>query len=66
LKKRSDNKKYKVMVHLCQEEEVSILLKVLWWWEELYPQIQPKLPKSAEEFKEREKKREEVVPSAES
>ena len=66
LKKRSDQRKYKVMIHLCQEEEVSVLLKVLWWWEELYPQIQPKLPKSIEEFKDREKKREEVVPSAET
>lgn len=54
-------KRYRVIIHLCQEEEISILLKVLYWWEELYPG-KSKYPQTLQEYiemREREKKREE-------
>ena len=54
------DKKYRVIIHLSQEEEISILLKVLYFWEELYPT--KKYPQTLQEYidtREKEKKREE-------
>ncbi|CAD8078334.1 unnamed protein product [Paramecium sonneborni] len=59
---QNNPQQYRVILHLCQEEEISILLKILYWWEELYPNLKLKLPQTYQEYmemKEKEKKREE-------
>ncbi|CAD8163525.1 unnamed protein product [Paramecium octaurelia] len=59
---QNNNQQYRVILHLCQEEEISILLKILYWWEEQFPSLKLKLPQTYQEYlemKEKEKKREE-------
>lgn len=40
-----------VLVHLTNEEDITFLLKVLYYWEELHPSFTLKYPKTADEFK---------------
>ena len=59
---QTEEKKYKVLVQVCDEEEISHLVQVLYYWEELNPSITMRLPKTIEEYvelREKEKKREE-------
>jgi other hect domain ubiquitin protein ligase E3 len=56
----SDDRKYKVLVQVSDDEEISHLVRVLYYWEELYPAITPRLARTIEEYhelREREKKR---------
>ena len=58
-----EEKRYKVLVQVCDEEEISHLVQVLYYWEEMYPTVSARLPKTLEEYaelREREKKREET------
>ena len=58
----SDEKRYKILVQVTDDEEISHLVRALYYWEELYPFITTRLPHTLEEYhdtREREKKREE-------
>ncbi len=39
-----------VLIHLANEEDLTILLKVLYYWEELYPTFTSKYPKTVDEY----------------
>ena len=40
-----------VLVHLTNEEDITFLLRVLFYWEELHPSFTLKLPKNVDEYK---------------
>ena len=44
------NRKTVALIHLAQEEDVSFLVKVFYFWEELYPSFTLNYPKTYEEF----------------
>ena len=44
------SKNYVVMVHLANEEDLSFLLKVLYYWEDKYPTFSLKHPKNPEDY----------------
>ena len=45
-------KKYAIVVHLAVEEDLMFLLKVLYYWEEMYPSFSLKFPKTVEQYLE--------------
>lgn len=58
----SEEKRFKVLVQVCDEEEISHLVQVLYYWDELYPNVSTRLPKTLDEYnelREKERKREE-------
>ena len=46
-----EKKKAIVMLHLATEEDLSFLVKVFYYWEELYPTFTKKYPQTYEEYK---------------
>lgn len=40
-----------MLAHLTEEEDITFLLKVLYYWEEMYPRFTSKQPKTVEQYK---------------
>jgi len=47
----SRERTYVVIAHLSEEEDISFLVKVLYYWEMLYPQFSHKYPQTVEQYK---------------
>jgi len=50
-KSKEENTHYIVLAHLNEEEDISFLIKVLYYWEELNPTFSKNQPKTIEEYK---------------